>query len=317
MNQLTEVYSRFKKHFLKKKYVIPFLISAAVFLVVDKFCYAYNFLFPECSEFEKIIYILSDPISLLHNPLISFNGYDFLIAIMAAFLTYILILYRKPKKQYRQSEEYGSAKWAKNDEIQKFMDKNPWNNIILTATESLTLNDYIDHPTNGRNKNVLIVGGPGTGKTRFFVIPNIMQMNSSYVITDPKGTILPEVGNMLEKVGKYDIKILNLKDLSESMHYNPLEYVRTELDIIKFANMLVEATKSADEKSDFWVKAEKLLYQAVLGLMVFEAPPEEKTMDTMIEIINSSQTSESDEGYENAVDLLFKDLEEKSQNALQ
>ena len=131
------------------------------------------------------------------------------------------------------------------------MDPNPWKNVILTATEGLTLKDWRIIPFNGRNKNILIVGGPGTGKTRFFVIPNLMQLNSSYVITDPKGTILPDVGTLLLKKGKYVIKILNLKDFSKSLHYNPLAYVKTELDILKFSNMLIETTKAPDEKQDF------------------------------------------------------------------
>lgn len=302
-----------KEHFnsfLQKKYIIPLVISVTSFVVMNKTCWCYHNLSGDV--FTKIYIITENPLQIFGLPLISFDSNDLLFPFLIACMIYILIVTRT-QRQMRTGEEYGSSKWADKNEIRKFMDPNPWKNVILTATEGLTLKDWRIIPFNGRNKNILIVGGPGTGKTRFFVIPNLMQLNSSYVITDPKGTILPDVGTLLLKKGKYVIKILNLKDFSKSLHYNPLAYVKTELDILKFSNMLIEATKAPDEKQDFWVKAERLLYQAVLGLIIFEAPPEERTMNTLVEIIDASKTRE-DEGYMNAVDMLFDDLAERNPN---
>lgn len=302
-----------KEHFnsfLQKKYIIPLVISVISFVVMNKTCWCYHNLSGDA--FTKIYIIAENPLQIFGLPLISLDSNDLLFPFLIACMIYILIVTRT-QRQMRTGEEYGSSKWADKNEIRKFMDPNPWKNVILTATEGLTLKDWRIIPFNGRNKNILIVGGPGTGKTRFFVIPNLMQLNSSYVITDPKGTILPDVGTLLYKKGKYVIKILNLKDFSKSLHYNPLAYVKTELDILKFSNMLIEATRAPDEKQDFWVKAERLLYQAVLGLIIFEAPLEERTMNTLVEIIDASKTRE-DEGYMNAVDMLFEDLAERNPN---
>lgn len=278
------------------------------FYSVNKFCYFYRIL--PGDFFEKIYFLIENPFRIFTGKFISLNGEDLLYSMLVGIIVFALIFARAPKKKFRTGEEHGSAKWADKYEIEKFQDKNFRNNCILTATEGLTMKDYIGDPTNGRNKNILIIGGPGTGKTRFFVLPNLMQMHSSYVITDPKGTILPDIGSLLYRKGHYKIKVLNLVNMKKSMHYNPLAYLHTELDVLKFSEMLVDSTQSKDAKRDFWVDAEKLLYSAVIGLIIFEAPEEEKNMNTLIEIINASKTSE-DEGYANAVDMLFEELEQK------
>lgn len=287
----------------------PVIFGILSFYLVNKFCYFYRI--TDGSFLEKINFFLENPLRIFTGKFLSFNINDLLYSVLIGLIVFALIYARAPKKKFRTGEEHGSAKWADKYEIEKFQDKNFRNNCILTATEGLTMKDYIGSPTNGRNKNILVIGGPGTGKSRFFVIPNVMQMHSSYVVTDPKGTILPDVGNLLYKKGHYEIKVLNLVNMTKSMHYNPLAYVHTELDVLKFANMLVDSTQSKDAKKDFWVDAEKLLYSAVVGLIVFEAPEEEKNMNTLIEIINASKTSE-DENYANAVDMLFEELEQKS-----
>ncbi|NCB67072.1 MAG: type IV secretory system conjugative DNA transfer family protein, partial [Bacilli bacterium] len=186
------------------------------------------------------------------------------------------------------------------------------NNIILTATEKLTMNGRPKEPKYARNKNVLVIGGSGSGKTRFFVKPNLMQMHSSYVVTDPKGTVLVEVGNMLKR-GGYKIKVLNTINFRKSMHYNPLMYIRSEKDILKLVNTIIANTKGEGDKSgeDFWVKAEKLLYQAYIGYIWYEAPDEERNFTTLLEMINASEAREDDETFKNAVDLMFEELEQK------
>lgn len=277
------------------------------FYLVNKIIYFYRI--ADGEAFDKILFLLEYPYKIFTGKFLSFHVNDLSYSLLMGLMVFALVFARKPKKKFRSGEEHGSAKWADKYEIDKFQDPNPRMNCILTATEGLTLKDYIGSPTNGRNKNIAIIGGPGTGKTRFFVEPNIMQMHSSYVVTDPKGTILPNLGYMLEK-GGYKIKVLNLVNMDKSMKYNPFAYIHTELDVLKFANMLVDSTQSKDAKKDFWVDAEKLLYSAVVGLIVFEAPDEEKNMNTLIEIINASKTSE-DEGYANAVDMLFEEIEQR------
>ena len=294
------------KHF-KRKYILPLSLSVISFWLLNKISYCYGQL--EGEPFDRIMALLYDPYRIMGLPLLSFRGNDVFIPMLIAVMIYILIATRK-KKKLRSGEEHGSAKWADDDEIWRFMDKDPRQNIILTMTEGLALKPFIGSPLNGRNKNVLLIGSTGSGKTMNFVKTNIMQMNSSYVITDPKGTILEDLGHLLV-MGGYTIKVINLVDLSKSMKYNPLAYVKTELDVLRFGNMLVESTKSADEKSDFWVKAERLLYQALVGLIVFEGTDEEKTMDAIIELLDDSEVHENDEDAVNAVDRVFNDLEEK------
>ena len=294
--------------YLQRKYILPLPVSVFSFWLMNKICFCYSQL--EGEVFYKVMDILDKPTMLLKSPIISFEPYSLLFPLLISFAIYILIVTRK-KRNMRTGSEQGSAKWADKYEIKKFMDKTMRNNIILTMTEGLTLKPYIGSPVNGRNKNVLIIGSSGAGKTRFHVLPNVMQLHSSYVITDPKGTVLENVGHLLRMAG-YEIKIFNLVDMKKSMHYNPLAYIHSEQDILKFGNMLVESTKSADEKADFWVKAERLLYQALVGLIYYEAPDDEKTMDTLIQLLNASEVSENDENAVNAVDLLFRDLEEEN-----
>ena len=224
----------------------------------------------------------------------------------------MLYLRKQNRKNYRQGTEYGSARWGTPKDIQPFMDSDLQNNIILTATESLTMNSRPKNPKYARNKNVLVIGGSGSGKTRFYAKPNIMQMHSSYCVTDPKGTILVECGKMLES-GGYEIKVLNTVNFKKSMHYNPMIYIRSEKDILKLVNTIIANTKGEGEKSneDFWVKAEKLYYQALIGYLWYEAPEEEMNFSTLLEMINASEAREDDEDFKNPVDLMFEELEER------
>ncbi len=247
------------------------------------------------------------------NPLPSFHPADVVVGIVGA-VTVRLIIYFKGKnaKKYRQGMEYGSARWGTPQDIKPYMDDDPDNNIILTETERLTMSSRPKQPKYARNKNVVVIGGSGSGKTRFFVKPNIMQMHSSYVVTDPKGTVLIEVGRMLQRAG-YEIKVLNTINFKKSMHYNPFVYIRSEKDILKLVNTIIANTKGEGDKSgeDFWVKAEKLYYQALIGYIWYEAPDEEKNFITLLEMINASEAREDDENFKNAVDLMFEELEQR------
>ncbi|NCB94767.1 MAG: type IV secretory system conjugative DNA transfer family protein [Clostridia bacterium] len=247
------------------------------------------------------------------SPFPSFHPVDLLVGLCgAATLRLAVYVKSKNRKKYRQGMEYGSARWGTPEDIKPYMDVDPENNIILTATEKLTMNGRPKDPKYARNKNVLVIGGSGSGKTRFFVKPNLMQMHSSYVVTDPKGTVLVEVGNMLKR-GGYKIKVLNTINFRKSMHYNPLMYIRSEKDILKLVNTIIANTKGEGDKSgeDFWVKAEKLLYQAYIGYIWYEAPDEERNFTTLLEMINASEAREDDETFKNAVDLMFEELEQK------
>ena len=225
---------------------------------------------------------------------------------------YKLAVYVKGKnrKKFRQGEEYGSARWGKPDDINPYMDPEFSNNVILTQTEFLTMNSRPKQPKYARNKNILVIGGSGSGKTRFFVKPNLMQMHSSYVVTDPKGTVLVECGKMLER-GGYVIKSLNTINFRKSMHYNPFAYIRSEKDILKLVNTIIVNTKGDGDKSgeDFWVKAEKLYYTALIGYIWYEAPEQEKNFTTLLEMINASEAREDDETFKNPVDVMFDELE--------
>nr|WP_313568252.1 type IV secretory system conjugative DNA transfer family protein [Acetoanaerobium noterae] len=266
--------------------------------------------------------------------LLSFNSKDLLNGILATGVFFMIIYLRKlDKKKFRKGQEYGSARWGTKKEIIPYIDLIPRKNIILTETEKLTLSPYAvpnqPHHT-ARNKNILVVGDSGSGKTRFFVKPNIMQMHSSYVVTDPKGTVLLEVGKMLSKgrikqdaqgrtVTKdnkpvyepYKIKVLNTINFKKSMHYNPFAYLKKEKDILKLVNTIILNTKGEGEKAaeDFWVKAERLLYTALIAYIFYESPEEEKNFNTLISMIDSSEVHEDDESFVNGVDVLFKELE--------
>lgn len=251
---------------------------------------------------------------MFKNPIPSFNGADILAGLVTAAAVGIYLYFkRKNKKNFRDKEEYGSARWGTQKDIEPYVDfENPKNNIILTQTESLTMNGRPPNPKYARNKNILIVGGSGSGKTRFFVKPNIMQMHSSYVITDPKGTLVLECGKMLQNAG-YRIKIINTINMDKSMHYNPFAYLHSEEDILNLANTIITNTKGDGEKSgeDFWVKAERLLYVAFIALIYYEFPEEERHFGTLLWLINQCETREDDETFKNRVDLTFEMLEKK------
>lgn len=232
--------------------------------------------------------------------------------VVAAIIKFIIYTKGKNAKKFRQGKEYGSARWGNKNDIEPYMDEKFQNNILLTQTERLTMNGRPSNPKYARNKNVLVIGGSGSGKTRFFVKPNLMQMHSSYCVTDPKGTIVLECGKMLEDNG-YEIKILNTINFKKSMKYNPFAYLRSEKDILKLVQTIIANTKGEGEKAgeDFWVKAEKLYYTALIGYIFYEAPREEKNFATLLDMIDASEVREDDETYMNPIDRLFEALEKK------
>ena len=261
---------------------------------------------------EKILH-LSDGFAVAFNsPLPSFYPQDLIFGILlAAAIRLAVYLKGRNAKKYRKGVEYGSARWGKAEDIRPFTDPVFQNNVILTQTESLMMSNRPKNPKNARNKNVLIVGGSGSGKTRFWLKPNLMQCHSSYVVTDPKGTILVECGKLLQREG-YKIKVLNTINFRKSMHYNPFAYIRSEKDILKLVTTLISNTKGEGKAGDeFWTKAETLLYTALIGYIYFEAPAHEQNFSTLIEFINASEVREDDEDFKNAVDLMFDALEEK------
>ncbi|MGN0679565.1 MAG: VirD4-like conjugal transfer protein, CD1115 family [Oscillospiraceae bacterium] len=266
---------------------------------------------------NKLFAVFGDLSSIFRNPFPSFNIIDLAIGLAIAVVVWLIREdKRKNAKKFRQGKEYGSARWGTIDDIRPYMDeKNFENNIILTQTERLTMEERPPSgPKYARNKNILVIGGSGSGKTRFFVKPNLMQMHSSYVVTDPKGTVLVECGKLLDVVGHYKIKSLNLINFKKSMHYNPFAYIRSEKDILKLVNTIISNTKGEGEKSgeDFWVKAERLLYTAYIGYIYYEAPEEEQNFNTLIEMIDASEAREDDENFKNPIDLLFERLENKN-----
>lgn len=243
----------------------------------------------------------------------SLHPTDILMGVVVAVLIKIIV-YTKGKnaKKFRQGKEYGSARWGTKKDIEPYMDEKFQNNILLTQTERLTMNGRPANPKYARNKNVLVIGGSGSGKTRFYVKPNLMQMHSSYCVTDPKGTIVLECGKMLEDNG-YEIKILNTINFKKSMKYNPFAYLRSEKDILKLVQTIIANTKGEGEKAgeDFWVKAEKLYYTALIGYIFYEAPREEKNFATLLDMIDASEVREDDETYMNPIDRLFEALEKR------
>ena len=244
----------------------------------------------------------------------SFHPADLLIGIAGAVIVRLAVYFKgKNAKKYRRGAEYGSARWGGAEDIKPYVDPVFENNVLLTQTERLTMNSRPKQPKYARNKNILVIGGSGSGKTRFFVKPNLMQMHSSYVVTDPKGTVLLECGKLLQQKGGYKIKVLNTINFKKSMKYNPFAYLRSEKDILKLVNTIIANTKGDGEKSgeDFWVKAEKLYYTALIGYIWYEAPEDEKNFTTLLEMINASEAREDDEDFQNPVDLMFERLEEK------
>ena len=287
---------------------IPYLI---VWYLVNRLSWLYRQ--SDVSEAAyKISYVFLHFSEAFSRAFPSFHPKDVLAGMIAA-VAFKGFVYLKSKeaKKFRHGVEYGSARWGNAKDIAPYEDKeNEDNNILLTATEKLTMSSRPKNPKYARNKNCVVIGGSGSGKTRFFVKPQLMQLHSSYVVTDPKGTLLVETGNMLQKNG-YEIKVLNTINFSKSMHYNPFKYIKCEKDILKLVNTLISNTKGEGEKAaeDFWVKSERLLYQAYIGYIWYEAPEEEQNFSLLLDMINASEVREDDESFKNPVDLLFDDLE--------
>ena len=262
---------------------------------------------------ERLLAIGDGIQAAFSQPLPSLNPTDLLIGIAGALFLRLAVYTRSQNvRKYRHGVEYGSARWGTPADIAPFIDPDFFQNIPMTMTECLTMASRPKQPKYARNKNILVIGGSGSGKTRFFCKPSLLQAHSSYVVTDPKGTLLPEVGTFLQRK-KYRIKCLNLINFKKSMKYNPLAYIRSEKDILKLVNALILNTKGEGEKSgeDFWVKAERLYYCALIGYIWYEAPEEEKNFITLLDLINASEAREDDETYQSPVDLLFSRLEEK------
>lgn len=314
-----------------KKQVILHLPYLLFLLVFAKLGQAVR-LAPGMDASQKLLG-LSEGFSLAFQSIWPGTAFDWLVGLCGAVIIRLAVYFKgKEAKKYRKNVEYGSARWGTKKDIVPFMDPKPENNIILTQTEGLMMSGRPKNPAHARNKNVLVVGGSGSGKTRFFIKPNLMQMHSSYVVTDPKGTVLIEVGKLLsrgtpklDKDGKpirgkngkivyepYRIKVFNTINFSKSMHYNPFAYIHNEKDILKLVTVLIANTKGEGKSGDdFWVKAETLLYTALIGYIYYEAPSNEQNFSTLVEMINAMEVREDDETFKNAVDLLFDALEQK------
>ncbi len=295
-----------------KKWIIPNLPYILFVYFFDKAAQAVR-ITPGADLSGKLLGIGNGFTSAFASPLPSFSPVDMLIGIAGAILIR-LIVYTKGKneKKYRKGVEYGSARWGNAEDIKPYIDPVFANNVLLTQTERLMMSSRPKQPKYARNKNILVIGGSGSGKTRFFVKPNLMQMHSSYVVTDPKGTVLVECGKLLQR-GGYRIKVLNTINFKKSMRYNPFAYLRSEKDILKLVNTIIANTKGDGEKSgeDFWVKSERLFYCALIGYIWYEAPEAEKNFTTLLEMINASEAREDDPEFQSPVDLMFERLEEK------
>ena len=283
---------------------------------------------------NKLLYAMEHADRIFTGILLSFDLRDLLVGVTVAVILKLLVWQKQSDaKKLRKGIEYGSARWGTAEDIKPYMSDDPWMNIPLTATEALTMESRPKQPKYARNKNIVVIGGSGSGKTRFFVKPSVMQMNCSMVITDPKGTLIEECGKMLakgppkrdkngnimkDKSGKvvhepYVIKVLNTINFSKSLHYNPFAYIRSEKDILKLVTTIIANTKGEGEKAseDFWVKAEKLLYTALIAFIWYEGDEEEKNLNTLLDLLNESETREEDETYQNPVDMMFQELEER------
>jgi type IV secretion system protein VirD4 len=266
---------------------------------------------------DKIMSMMGTIPVAFATPLPSLHPLDLLVGLCCgAGLRLAVYLRGKNAKKYRHGMEYGSARWGTPKDIEPFMAPKFADNIILTKTERLMMSNRPPDPKNARNKNVLVVGGSGSGKTRFWLKPNLLQCHSSYVVTDPKGTVVEEVGRALVQQGHYKLKILNTIDFSCSMHYNPFHYLHSETDILSLVTVIMENTQSKESKGgdDFWSKAEALLYQALIAYIYYEAPEEEKNMTTLLDMLNACECREDDENFKSAVDLLFEQLEQRDAN---
>lgn len=315
---------------LKKQVILhlPYLLFLLVFAKLGEAVR----LAPGADAPQKLLG-LADGFTLAFQSMWPGAALDWLVGLCGAVIVRLAVYFKgKEAKKYRKNVEYGSARWGNKTDIAPFMDPKPENNIILTQTEGLMMSGRPKNPAHARNKNVLVVGGSGSGKTRFFIKPNLMQLHSSYVVTDPKGTVLIEVGKLLshgtpklDKDGKpvtgkngktvyepYKIKVFNTINFSKSMHYNPFAYIHNEKDILKLVTVLIANTKGEGKSGDdFWVKAETLLYTALIGYIYYEAPTNEQNFSTLVEMINAMEVREDDESFKNAVDLLFDALEQK------
>ena len=296
---------------IKKLFLLnlPYLLFVYPF---DKLAQAFR-LAPGADLSGKLLSIGDGFTAALSSLWLSFHPTDLLIGIAGAVILRMAVYLKgKNAKKYRHGIEYGSARWGTAADIAPYMDKDFFQNIPMTQTERITMASRPKQPKYARNKNILVIGGSGSGKTRFFCKPSLLQAHSSYVCTDPKGTLLPEIGAFLERK-KYRIKCLNLINFRKSMKYNPLAYIRSEKDILKLVNALIMNTKGEGEKSseDFWVKAERLYYSALIGYIWYEATEEEKNFITLLDLINASEAREDDETYQSPVDLLFSQLEER------
>ena len=295
-----------------KKWIFPNLPYLFFVYLFDKAAQAFR-LAPGADLSGKILYLGKGFAAAFASAAPSFVLTDLAVGIAGAALIRLIVYVKgRNAKKYRKGIEYGSARWGKAADIKPYVDPVFDNNVILTQTERLMMSNRPKNPKYARNKNVLVIGGSGSGKTRFFVKPNLMQLHSSYVVTDPKGTLLVECGQLLQRA-KYKIKVLNTINFSKSMKYNPFSYIRSEKDILKLVNTIIANTKGDGEKAgeDFWVKAERLYYTALIGYIWYEAPENEKNFTTLLDMINASEAREDDEDFQNPVDLMFERLEQK------
>lgn len=317
----------------KKKLVLTNIPYALAAFYADRAFFLYRNS-PGEDMGNKLLYAMDHADRIFAGFVLSNNWKDLLAGIVVAVVLKVLVWQKQADaKKLRKGIEYGSARWGTAEDIKPYMSEDPWMNIPLTATEALTMESRPKQPKYARNKNIVVIGGSGSGKTRFFVKPSVMQMNCSMVITDPKGTLIEECGKMLakgppkkdkngnimkDKSGKvvhepYVIKVLNTINFSKSLHYNPFAYIRSEKDILKLVTTIIVNTKGEGEKAseDFWVKAEKLLYTALIAFIWYEGKEEEKNLNTLLDLLNESETREEDETYQNPVDMLFEELEAK------
>lgn len=317
----------------KKKMVLTNIPYALAAFYADRAFFLYRNS-PGEDMGNKLLYAMEHADRIFAGFVLSNNWKDLLAGIVVAAVLKVLVWQKQADaKKLRKGIEYGSARWGTAEDIKPYMSEDPWMNIPLTATEALTMESRPKQPKYARNKNIVVIGGSGSGKTRFFVKPSVMQMNCSMVITDPKGTLIEECGKMLakgppkkdkngnimkDKSGKvvhepYVIKVLNTINFSKSLHYNPFAYIRSEKDILKLVTTIIVNTKGEGEKAseDFWVKAEKLLYTALIAFIWYEGKEEEKNLNTLLDLLNESETREEDETYQNPVDMLFEELEAK------
>ena len=295
-----------------KESILPNLPYLFIFWLMDKMGEVYR-LSDVVNLFPRIIDAINGFVKLGENPFPSLHPFDMLVGVVGVLVIWLIVsLKKKDAKKYRKGVEYGSARWGTSEDIKPYIDPDFSKNILLTQTERIMVGRN-KQPKYNINKNVLVIGGSGSGKTRFHIKPNLMQMNASFIVTDPKGTVIEECGKMLVE-GGYKVRVLNLIDFSQSMKYNPFRYLHSENDILKLVNCIMENTKGEGTSGgeDFWQKAEALYYQALIAYIWYEARPEEKNMNTLLAMLNASEVREEDETFENAVDKLFRELEQKN-----